>query len=111
MSMFIFLFGVVLFHIFTNANDVPDMAVLIGGLDSDTASYYRGVDVYTTHLTDDEKKCKTTGTAPTIPDLPFGTSRHDAIYLPNYGIYVCGWISSMGLQTTECWNYNPEVSR
>jgi len=86
-----------------------DMGVLIGGLDSEDHSYWTSVDVYTKHLDDADKKCET-GAEPTIPDFPFGTSKHNAIYLPDSGIYVCGWLSQMNQTMTECWNYNPNVS-
>ena len=98
-----------LFHPNVMAQDV-EMAVLIGGLDSDDFSYYKGVDVYTSHLNEDQKKCDETGKEPTIPDFPFGTSKHNAIYLPDQGIYVCGWVGAMSQQTSQCWNYNPNVS-
>lgn len=86
-----------------------EMGVLIGGLDSEDHSHWTSVDIYTKHLDDADKKCET-GAEPTIPDFPFGTSKHNAIYLPNSGIYVCGWLGQMSQQMSECWNYNPKVS-
>ena len=110
MKMLIFYLGVAWLHVGITAQAVPDMGVLIGGLDSHDFSHYLGVDVYTTHLSDDEKKCENTGKEPTIPDFPFGITKHNAIYLPNHGIYVCGWVGNLQQQSSECWNYNPEIS-
>ena len=100
-----------LLHIGVNAQDI-EMAVLIGGLDMDDNSHYESVDVYTNHLEEHEKKCAGTGAEPTLPDFPFGTSRHNAIYIPNSGIYVCvcGWVGDVAQHPSQRWNYNPEVS-
>ena len=88
-----------------------DMAVLLGGYNTDQHTHWKSVDVYTTHLKDSEKLCESTGAVPFIPDLPLGTQNHAAIFLPNSGIFVCGWLGDMSQQLSECWNYDPRISR
>ena len=106
MKMFCYLWFFALLNVGTHAKE---MGVLIGGLDSEDHSHWTSVDVYTKHLDDADKKCET-GAEPMVPDFPFGTSKHNAIFLQNSGIYVCGWLGQMSQQSSECWNYNPNVS-
>ena len=89
-----------------------DMAVLLGGQNTaDQTTHWKPVDVYTKHLEASARLCDETGAEPTIPDLPMGTSKHNAIFLPNSGIYVCGWLGDLSQQSSECWNYDPRVKR
>jgi hypothetical protein len=89
-----------------------EMAVLLGGYNTDEQNTHsKPVDVYTKHLEASARLCEETGSEPTIPDLPFGTSKHNAIFLPNSGIYVCGWLGDLSQQSSECWNYDPRIKR
>ena len=90
-----------------------EVAVLIGGQTGVDYSYDPSVDVYTNHLKDDEKVCEETGKEPTIPDLPFALSDcGSAIFLPNHGIYVCGYFGdSFGNWLGNCWRYDPRVNK
>ena len=91
----------------TNAGQAKEVAVLIGGYVIDDFNHDLTVDVYTNHLRDAEKVCEQTGKSPIVPDLPFGTSGHSAIFLPNSGIYVCGWFGNLTQQSSGCWKYDP----
>ena len=87
-----------------------EVAVLIGGWNNENRTHWIPVDIYDTHLEDSEKYCKD-GNKPTIPNLPWGTTGHTGIFLPNYGIYLCGWYGDTKQERSECWNYNPQIKR
>ena len=88
-----------------------DVAVLIGGYLIDDFNHDLSVDVYTNHLTDAEKICEQTGKVPSVPDLPLGTSGHVGVFVPNSGIYICGWFGNLTQQSSGCWRYDPRVDK
>ena len=88
-----------------------DVAVLIGGYMVDDFNHDLSIDVYTNHLTDADKICEQTGKVPSVPDLPFGTSGHTGIFIPNSGIYICGWFGDLTQQSSGCYKYDPRVNR
>ena len=90
-----------------------DVAVIIGGKEW----YGPGVDrrirylndafIYTTHLPDKNTPCRATNEKPQIPDLPIAMYGFDAVFLPQYGIYICGGWNQDGEYLTHCYRYDP----
>ena len=97
--------------LFAVKGQAKDAAVLIGGYIMEDFNHDFSVDVYTNHLDDAEKVCQQTGSPPTVPNLPFGTSGHSGVFLPDSGIYICGWFGNLTQQSSSCWKYNPRISK
>ena len=91
----------------TAANEV---AVIVSGVGLAGAPVY-SVELYMGHLPD-QLKCTETGQLPTVTDFPVPVQGASAVFLPDFGIYVCG---GKNLETSEkekaCYNYNPAISR
>ena len=102
--------------LFAVKGQAKDAAVLIGGYVGrfgriEDFNHDLSVDVYTNHLSDVEKVCQQTGNPPTVPDLPFGTSGHSGVFLPDSGIHICGWFGNLTQQSSSCWKYDARISK
>ena len=91
----------------TAANEV---AVIVSGRGLGGAPVY-SVELYMGHLPE-PLTCAETGELPTVTDFPVPVKGHSAVFLPDFGIYVCGGVN---METWEiekaCYNYNPAISR
>ena len=86
-----------------------EVAVIVGG-NKDASTYLTNVEVYTAHLPNGQQNCKGTGLAPTVPDLPVRLAGASAVYLPDFGIYVCGGYSPDTGYEGFCYRYSPKVN-
>ena len=69
------------------------------------------VEVYTSHLTKDKQLCKNTNKEPDVPNLPIPIYGASAVFLPDFGIFLCGGMSENSEYVTTCYRYDPRVSR
>ena len=73
-----------------------DIAVIIGGKWTgwkQPDQFHQSVEVYTKHLSENPTLCNSTNEEPHIPDLPMPIYAAAAVYLPDFGIYLCGGIN------------------
>ena len=87
-----------------------EVAVLLGGDGSPDQHDPQPVEVYMGHLSE-PLRCPNTGEAPSVPDLPVPVRGASAVYLPGFGIYVCGgWNSNTTAYENACYKFNPSIS-
>ena len=91
--------------------NTQEVAVLLGGRLINNGHHIYTVDVFTKHLEESERFCMETGVEPSVPDLPLGISSPKTVFLPNSGIYSCGWFGDLRHTSSECWKYDPRVNR
>jgi len=98
-----------------SAVSTDDVAVVMGGKywsSPITPSYLlTDVEVYTSHLTKDQQLCKKTNEEPDVPNLPIPIYDASAVFLPDFGIFLCGGMTENSQYVTTCYRYDPRVSR
>ena len=93
------------------AAEPNEVAVIIGGFNL-PSEFAKSVEVYMEHLPEPLRKCPETEDVPAVPDFPVPIVSHSAVFLPDFGIYVCGGNDTDTLGTSDaCYNYNPSESR
>ena len=92
-----------------------EVAVVMGGIYLSSpitpTHLLNGVEVYTSHLDKDKQLCKQTNKEPDVPDLPIPIYGASAVFLPDYGIFLCGGMTENSEYVTTCYRYDPRVSR
>ena len=94
------------------AAEPNEVAVIVGG-GGPSSEYPTPVEVYMEHLPEPLRKCPETEEVPAVPDFPVPIGDHSAVFLPDFGIYVCGGkLPDNGHEySNACYNYNPEELR
>lgn len=101
--------GYLLYLIF-NIVKSREVAVILGGKDDTSDHGPVSVEVYSG--ADPPTPCPGTEDLPHVPDLPQPLRGASAIYVPDFGIYLCGGINAVtGIVEKSCYNYNPSVNR
>ena len=97
------------------AVSAEDVAVILGGMSCSSpvtpCTYLRDVEVYTKHLSTHRYLCKGTNEDPQIPSLPMPIYGASAVFLPEFGIYLCGGRNDNGEYLKSCYRYDPRISR
>ena len=90
-----------------------DVAVIIGGQYNAYMSKQclQSVEVYTKHLSKNKLLCNNTHEEPHIPDLPIPIYAAAAVFLPEFGIYLCGGFNDKNEPLKSCYRYDPRVRK
>jgi len=90
-----------------------DVAVIIGGQFNSWQGHQclQSVEIYTKHLSKDKLVCNNTNEEPHIPDLPIPIYAAAAVFLPQFGIYLCGGINDKHEPLKTCYRYDPRVKK
>ena len=72
-------------------------------------TYYKDVYAYSKNTPESDITCKSTNEPPYIPDLPTDLFDFGAVFLPDYGINICGGKMGNGSYLTYCYRYDPRV--
>ena len=92
-----------------------DVAVILGGQYCSSphspCTILRDVEIYTKHLSKDIFLCNGANEDPQIPSLPVPIYGASAVFLPEFGLYLCGGRNDKNEYLKSCYRYDPSISR